>query len=232
VFATGWWSAVVGAGKQVVKRLRSSANAIPQQSESPLRGSRKSRSEEIHQAQVGAQSLIADRPKTSGEEIPNSIFCAARPPTCEQPSAAVWFYISAREWRAMRGRRGPNGSGKRNRRSVESSAQLAYVKSRRPAARAFAVTGRSPTAQFGSTEPDCTAQACSCPAFLAVGNCTYPAYGGGGNCIAAGGNGNLCRANAWALGRQLRSQHTFPRKLPERFITLLRTMPPSPRAGA
>jgi hypothetical protein len=66
------------------------------------------------------------------------------------------------------------------------------------------------TAQFGSTEPDCTAQACSCPAFLAVGNCTYPAYGGGGNCIPAGGNGNLCRANAWAIGRQVGSASSRP----------------------
>ncbi len=80
------------------------------------------------------RSSPTDR-KGQARSSPNSIFCAARPPTCEQPSAAVWIYISAREWRAVRGRQGPNGSGKRNRRSVESSAALRYVKSQRPASR-------------------------------------------------------------------------------------------------
>ena len=90
VFATGSWSPVVGVSGELVKRRRPSENASEQQSEIPFRWSRRSPSENLHQAQVGAPSLIADAPKASGAQIvsraesqarrsPNSIFFATGP---------------------------------------------------------------------------------------------------------------------------------------------------------
>jgi hypothetical protein len=58
VFSTGRWSAVVGAGKEVVKRAKSKRKRSWQQSEIPLRGLGNLSIKPRHQSQAGAQSLF------------------------------------------------------------------------------------------------------------------------------------------------------------------------------
>lgn len=93
--------------------------------------------------------------------------------TSEQPSSAVSICCSARDWRAMRGGWGgrlvPNGSGKRKRMRIESSARPASVKSRHPAPRFSAPAGRSSMMQFGSPEPDCKGGCMQSPGLFGCG---------------------------------------------------------------
>jgi hypothetical protein len=69
VFATGWWSAVVGAGKKGVKRRSSSENATVQQSEIPLRGLGDLPQRRCTNLKLARNRSFTDRPKTSGEKI-------------------------------------------------------------------------------------------------------------------------------------------------------------------
>lgn len=72
--------------------------------------------------------------------------------------------------------------GSEEMKSVESSAQQAYVKSRAPMALLAALLGfadRFPTMLFGSTEPRCRLLGCSCSVFRPLGNCASWAYGRG-----------------------------------------------------
>lgn len=108
----------------------------------------------------------------------------------ERPSCAVRS-TSVLVWDELWGRQGPNGSRKRNRRSIESSARLRFVKSLRPETWMLAPPAPPMAAQFAFLEPNCSALACSCPAFSPAGNCTYRAYVRGGNCVPPQGNGRL-----------------------------------------
>jgi hypothetical protein len=197
---------VVGASEKVVKHAESKRKRSCAAVRDPLKGSRKS----LRKASppISSWRAIALSPdgwmpgggiyRTASSE---ELRCLLRG-TCEQlsekqrhtreqrPSCAVRS-TSVLVWDELWGRQGPNGSRKRNRRSIESSARLPFVKSRRPETWMLAPPAPPMTVRFAFLEPNCSALACSYPAFSPAGNCAYRAYVRGGNCVPPAGNGRL-----------------------------------------